>query len=320
VRIGLGVAALVCAIALAVVVVPSLTSASPPSPPSTFVAVDIAARMSLYSSTTGRRVRTLARFSDTAFTNNGLAYAPDGLAVYFTLIPPGKRAVSLRLMRLDTATGRQTFIARGAQPAVSEDGTQLAYGAWPRGLAVRDLSTGQTRTIRLAVLGQAADLMNASIGWLGDGSDIAIVPSPTASVGRPLKLHWCGTTQSHPVVVFVHVPTPPAPLKADCVRLAGPPLDGRIALAGSPTKPTALLVATNGIGGDTVIEQIAETGEITRLLTIPNSLPLAFDPSGSHLLYLVGHDPPKLTEATIAGGQLTPGPWRRPIDLGALAW
>ena len=99
--------------------------------------------------------------------------------MYFTLIPPGKRAVSLRLMRLDTATGRQTFIARGAQPALSEDGTRLAYGAWPQGLAVRDLATGQTRKIRLVALGQAAELMNASIGWLGDGSDIAIVPSPT---------------------------------------------------------------------------------------------------------------------------------------------
>jgi hypothetical protein len=122
------------------------------------------------------------------------------------------------------------------------------------------------------------------------------------------------------VVVFVHVPTPPAPLKADCVRLAGPSLEGGVVLAGSPTKPTALLLATSGLGDDTVIERIAETGEITRLLTIPNSLPLAFDPSGSHLLYLVGHDPPRLTEATIAGGQLTPGPWRRASDLGASAW
>jgi hypothetical protein len=321
-RFRLGVAALVCAIGLAVVVVPSLTSASVPPPPPTFVAVDISARISLYSSSTGVRIRTLARLSDRWFTNNGLAYAPDGSAVYFTLIPRSRRVVSLRLMRLDTATGRQTFIAWGAQPALSDDRTQLAYGASPQGLAVRDLATGHTRTIGLAQLGKAANLMNASIGWLGDGSDVAVVPSPTAwdLIGRPPKFYWCGTTQSHPVIVFVHVPPPPAPLSAKCVHLAGGPLDGPIPLAGRPSTPTTLLLATTGLRDRTVVERITQAGEITRVLTIPSSLPLSFDPSGTHLLYLIGHSPPMLTEGTIANGRLTPGPWRRPADLGDAVW
>jgi hypothetical protein len=77
--------------------------------------------------------------------------------VYFTLIPQhASRHFSLRVIRLDVATGRQTFIADGAQPATSGDGTQLAYGASPRGMAVWDLATGQTRTIGLAQLGRAA--------------------------------------------------------------------------------------------------------------------------------------------------------------------
>jgi hypothetical protein len=38
-------------------------------------------------------------------------------------------------------------------------------------------------------------------------------------------------------------------------------------------------------------------------------------------LYLVGHSPPTLTEATILNGQLTTGPWRNPhLSLAALAW
>jgi len=199
----------------------------------------------------GERVLTLASFSTRVFTNNGLAYAPDGSAVYFTLIPQSKRAVAVRVMRLDTATGRQSFIADGAQPAISDDGTQLAYGAGRGGLAVRDLATGQTRSIGLAQLGSAADLLNASIGWLGDGSELAIVPSPTAwdLVGRPPRLHWCGTSQRHAVVVFVHVPAPPAPLTAQCVHLAGPALEGRLALASSPTSPGSLRLATYATGG-----------------------------------------------------------------------
>lgn len=325
-----GLAALVCLVDLGVVIVPSFTNASVPAPvPPTFVVVtqeqhQFRSQMSVYSSITGALVRRLATFSDKTFTNNGLAYAPDGSDVYFTLIPPHRaRHFSLRVMRLDVATGRQTFIAEGAQPALSNDGTQLAYGASPDGLAVRNLATGRTRTIGLAQLGTAADLLNATIGWLGDGSGVAIIPAPTAwdLIGRSPKLHWCGTTQTRAVIVFVHVPAPPAPLTADCVHLAGRALTGATALAGSPTNPTTLLLAADSYGNRTLIEQITETGATSQVLTIPNSLPLSFDPSGTHLLYLAGHNPPTLTEATIAKGQLTNGPWRnRHLSLGALAW
>jgi hypothetical protein len=56
------------------------------------------------------------------------------------------------------------------------------------------------------------------------------------------------------------------------------------------------------------------------VLTIPDSLALSFDPSGTHILYLAGHKRPTLTEAAIASGKLIPGAWRDPLDLGALAW
>jgi hypothetical protein len=324
-----GLVALSCLAGLPVLVGPSFTSASVPVPPPTFVVVTdgglgLRSQMSVYSSITGDLVRPLASFSDKAFTNNGLAYAPDGSAVYFTLIPQhNARRFSLRLMRLNVATGHETFVAEGAQPALSNDGTQLAYGASPRGLAVRDLASGQTRTIGLGQLGTAANLLNATIGWLGDGSDIAIIPAPTPwdLVGRPPKLHWCGTTQTRAVIVFVHVPAPPAPMTADCVHLAGRALDGSVALTGDSASPANVLAATDSYGDKTRVERIAETGAISRVLTIPNSLPLSFDPTGTHLLYLVGHSPPALTEASIANGQLINGPWRNPhLRLEALAW
>src|SRR5690348_16380860 len=138
-----GLVALACLAGLPILVGPSFTSASVPAPPRTFVVVteggrQLRSQMSVYSSITGDLVRPLASFSDKAFTDNALAYASDGSAVYFTLIPQrDARRFSLRLMRLDVATGRETFIADGAQPALSNDGTQLAYGASPRGLAVR---------------------------------------------------------------------------------------------------------------------------------------------------------------------------------------
>ena len=327
-----GLIVVTCLVAVAVLTGPSPTSASTSASPgtsaspATFVAVAEAgnrSQMSLYSATTGALVRQLASFSDVVMTNNGLAYAPDGGAVYFTLIPQRHRPqFSLRLMRLDVATGRQSFVAGGAQPALSGDGTRLAYAASPRGLAVRDLTTGQTRRIALRQLGSAGDLLNATIGWLGDGSDVAVIPAPTGwdLVGRPPQLHWCGTSQRHPVMVFVHVPAPPSPLTASCVHLPAYAIGAATVLAQDPASPATALIATNTTADRTLVERIAQNGTTEHVLTIPDSLPLAFDPSGTHLLYVAGNRPPTLTEAAITDGHLTSA-WRNPgLNLGALAW
>lgn len=326
-----GLAVLAVLAGLAVAIGPSLTSASVPAPPSEFVAISQGAgnppamTMGLYSSSTGALTRRLATFSETTFTNNGLAFTPDRGAVYFTLIPRhAERRFYLRLMRLDVATRRQTFIADGAQPAISDDGTELAYATFPHGLAVRDLAAGQTRTIGLVTeLGRAANLLDATTTWLADGSEVAIIPSAPAwdLVGhRPPPARWCGTTDAHAVVVFVHVPAPPAPLSADCVHLGGIALTPAIALSGSQSYPSSLLLATDTDRDSTRIERIPQTGTTTRMLTIRDSLPLAFDPTGTHLLYLVGHSPPVLWEATIADGHLSDRRRLPKRSWGPIAW
>jgi hypothetical protein len=111
-------------------------------------------------------------------------------------------------------------------------------------------------------------------------------------------------------------------MTADCVHLvAGRALNAGIALAGDSASRTSALVATDTDNNRMLVERITKKGVITPVLTIPGSLPLAFDPSGTHLLYLVGHNPPTLTEATIAHDQLINAPWRNPqLGLGALAW
>ncbi len=81
-----------------------------------------------------------------------------------------------------------------------------------------------------------------------------------------------------------------------------------------------MLAASLGPGGGTIVQTIAENGLVTPVLTIPDSLALSFDPSGTHLLYLSGHKRPTLTEASITNGKLIPADWREPLDLGALAW
>jgi hypothetical protein len=285
--------------------------------------------MGLYSAATGALIRPLATLSEPSFTNDGLAFASDRSSVYFTLIPQradraGRRGFYLKLMRLDVGSRHRSVVAHGAQPALSPDDTELAYAAFPHGLSVRNLSTGQTHTIGLrAQLGDAAELINATIAWLGDGSDVAIIPSPTAwdLVGRPPKLSWCGTSQSHPVIVFVHVPAAPAPLTARCVHLTGSALVAP-AVAASPASPTSLRVATASYPGPMRVADINRAGHVRVLITVPNSQPVAFDPTGTHLLYLVGHRPPRLWKATIAARHLTDRVQlpKRLAGWGSVAW
>jgi hypothetical protein len=310
-------AALVIVLGLAVGTGVALTSASEPTTPATFVAVSPAAQVPIrntvwiYSAKTGAPIRRLGTFGP-AFTDNGLAVAPDASAVYVTLIPThAGRRFGLRLIRIDVATRRQTFVAEGEQPAVNTDGTQLAYGAAPRGLADRDLATGATRTLTLThQLGPAADLLDASVTWLANGSDVAIIPSPparyvgSAQPSAARSLGSCRLSETHRVIVFVHLPAQPAPLSAHCVAIPDIGQAQIGAVAGSPAQPDALLLAADN-GSRTFIDRIDQTGASTRIMTFKDTLPIAIDRSGTHLLYLLGHSPPALWEATIADGHLT---------------
>jgi hypothetical protein len=111
---------------------------------------------------------------------------------------------------------------------------------------------------------------------------------------------------------------PGPPLTAHCVDVPGKPLTGAIAVSGRAASPYSLMLAADG-GQGTLIEQIAMTGSTTPMLTIRDSLPDAFDRSGSNLLYLVGHRPPVLWEATIANGRLT-GQRRLNTKAAPIAW
>jgi hypothetical protein len=122
-----------------------------------------------------------------SLTNNGLAVSPDRRYVYLTLI--GRR--SLLIEQVAVATGRRQAIAEGEQPAVSPDGRLLAY-ATGRGQAgmveLRTLSTGATTTIDIrSLLGPSTELLDGSLTWLDDGTDLVAIPQrvPIAATATP---------------------------------------------------------------------------------------------------------------------------------------
>lgn len=304
-----------------------------PSSPSTFVLATshgLDVRLGLYSARTGGLLRRLASFRSASWNNNALAFGTDGMALtrngralYFSAIHEiaGKRiayrsrhhlrpfrSARMLLLRLNTADGRYSFVADGAQPALNRSSNELAYAAFPRGLAVRDLRTGQTRTIALGQLDTSAELIGGTVAWLGDGTHIAVMPAPTAwdLMGKQPNYQWCGTSQRHSVIVFVHVPPAPAPLTSTCVRTPGPDGGPGTVLAADPRSPTSVLVASGSVHGATVVRQLANDGASRTVTTIASAWqPIAFDANANHLLFLTdtGHGPPTIAEAKLGSGR-----------------
>jgi hypothetical protein len=300
--------------------------------PSSFVYVTntpggLSTTVELRSPATGRIVKMLATFGD-AFTNNGLALSPDGRHVYVTLI--GHR--TLRIIRIDTADKLRSFIADGELPAVSPDGRLLAYGAGQFGsgrIAVRNLVSGATRSIDLTrLVGRSMDLFNGSVTWLSGGSDVVAIPVPVAVLtshrphaGRPISS--CSAIQSRATcLVVVHVPPSGHPLSARIVVLRGMPKPF-LGITGATARPRSLLLGES-VTNRAIIARVTLAGasaSVVRSLSLGPVLPVAFDLTGTHVLYLVGHSPPALWVAQIAPGRLVdPHPLIRNADLENAAW
>jgi hypothetical protein len=303
--------------------------AVPPTPPAFVAEQAVSPRSSrmqlvLRSAITGHVRRTLGTFGQ-AFTNNGLAVTTNLEDVFYTLAPSRspRRGDGLRVMRLAVASGRRSLVATGSEPALSPDDTQLAYGAYPEGLAVRDLHSAQTRTVSLTgQLGGAANLTLTSITWLADEDEV-VLAAPAQFIAASKNTSTQTATgschpQRRPVLVFVRVPAAPAPLRAHCVTVPG--LDTADAtLAASPAQPDAVRVSSLTGNGFT-IHDVTATGDVTPILGKTPGLPLAFSPAGDRLLYLQGHPPALWTARIQAGGlharhRLVPN-----SQLGAAAW
>jgi hypothetical protein len=325
--------------------------------PTTFVLATshgLGVQLGLYSARSGVLVRRLASFRSANWNTSVLQFGTDGMALsangrflYFSAIheiaskrivyreEPRIRRLHLKplevsrtmLMRLNLANDNYGFVAYGAQPALNRTATELAYAALPHGLAVRDLRTGQTRTVALGELDTAADLVGSNVAWLGDGTDIAVLPSATAwdLMGKQPHYRWCGTSQRRSVIVFVHVPPAPAALTSTCLQVPGLPSGGPGTVISSDAgSPTSVLVASAGKSG-TVIEQVSRRGDSRPVARIASGWePIAFDTNADHLLYLTdtGHGAPTITEATIGtGGRSITGRWRdRHVAVVGGAW
>jgi len=269
-----------------------------------------------------------------SWTNNGLAFTPNGRYVYFTLIPKrfGRGDPSLRLEQVSVATGRQQLLARGEQPAVSPNGAWLAYVSGEgrsATISVRNLASGATRSVNIWRLLGRNDILNASLAWLEDGTRLVVLEECCFSldVATPRHPGPHGTSDSsngdtlH--LIAISVPTDGG-LTA---RSIAPPGAMRMpeTVGTEGARPDSLLTSSfAGHGDRAVVDRLVigrSRATLTRLLTIAHAQVLGFDPSGQRLLYIVGHQPPGLWTASIENRHLSGARLLIPdSQLAAIAW
>jgi hypothetical protein len=228
-------------------------------------------------------------------------------------------------MQISVATGRVSFVAYGANPAVSPDSRYLAYatGREFNVLAVRDLRTGRTRIVNVEPLmgGSSSLLQGQTITWLGDGHHVVAIPQPDpVLVASPLASaravgNSCGQQTSARGLCLVVADAGAAGLRADrvfapvsvAIRPAngGSMLDGEPVLGADATSGQSLLIGLTGRTGGhsrTVVDAVnLANGRAAdrRVATLPANTRLwAIAPLGDRVLY-GGGTPSGLWTATL---------------------
>jgi hypothetical protein len=292
------------------------TSRTPVSDPPDFLYFTTNGTVESRSPTTGALIKVVTHVAN--LTNNGASLSTDGSNAYVAVIAKSE----LNTKRIRIQTGTVSLAVDGIEAAVSGNGELLAYTPGPNYtslLSVNDLKTNSTSTINLeSLLGSSTNLMNATITWLGDGSDIVVMPGGNASAtsgdfqgsGRTLSSNsnngTCSASLPHTSIclLLVHFAGPGRPLTAHRVLVNG--IGGNLnVVSGAQGQQHTLALAV--WGENTAVYRVTFAGsrpEVTHLASLGFVLPEAFDALGTHLLYVVGHGPVALWVTGFNAGHL----------------
>jgi Tol biopolymer transport system component len=287
-----------------------------------FVGVTTAGAVQLFSVTTGMATATLTSAGDAV--GDAVAVAPHGSTVYFTV----KRKCQDYIESVPVSGGTPSTVVAGALPAISPDGTKLAFAREP---------ASALTAVQQGCQGSAAGAQNPGQDYqvvvrdLATGSEKAY-PAPPGSTSQPYPishLSWSpsgatllislGQGQDHEGWLDLHLldlataknylaPSWPTTSGAD-VPVTGSP---DAAAAGPGQSNTAVSYYSEGVflpdGGifadrvcctgvpahvtSSLLEEISTKGQLVHQVAIgyPNAAHSSLDGSGDWVIYLSAHN------------------------------
>lgn len=241
-RVGLGVAAVTAAAVLSACSHPgSAASSAPPSNlpsasaaasaspaaarPPVIVGVTTAGALVTLNPTTGVTEQTLVPSGVTGGGQAGSAVAVTPSGIVFFVVP---NRCGSTIEEVPVTGGQATVIGPGSAPAVSPDGTKLAYASAPESalgvecpsagpdldewvqLKIRTLSSGATVTLAALPAGQGTGLPHpiSHLSWSADNNHLAVSISP-AEDNDGYQVNLVDTAEAHYFVAGAGVVTVP---------------------------------------------------------------------------------------------------------------
>lgn len=283
------------------------------------VAVSPAGALQVVDAARGLTLRTLVPRG--VFLDE-ISVSPDGRTAYYA----AKRGCGAEIYSVPVAGGPSTAIAAGVQPAISPDGTRLAFAREPASgggpvyqscgprspvsLVIRNLATG-AETSYPGPPGAAGPLVFpiSHLSWSPDGSRLAV------SLGEVQDNNGWGLVVLDPASARYYMPSirpgqGQVPVQGggggyyrEGVFLpSGQLLVDRVCCAGVPVRTTSMR-----------IEEVTTSGVVTRVLGPAFEHDQgSFDASGKWVLYTAG--------GFLYTWQSGPGPEPMIMDVNAAAW
>jgi len=264
--------------------------------PDVLVGVTTSGALEDLDPSTGAPIRTLA----TGATGDEVSVTPDGATVYFE----ADVGCMHQIERVDLSGGSPQLVTNGSFPAVSPDGTELAYVRQPLAsepacqgqsfspsqfeLVVRDLSSGAETTYPVAPQVAANGLQSPidHLSWSEDGQELAVsIAAVEDNEGWQLVLIHPSTDEFY--FSGDGVPVTGTDASASYYREGvfmpnGELFVNRVCCGGVPTKITSSLLLEVSPATGAIDHQVAIG------ITANDHSSLESDSSGHWLLYLSG--------------------------------
>lgn len=289
------------------------------SPPSTLVAVTTGGELEQLDPSTGAPLRTLA----SGATGDETAVSPDGSKVYF------ETAVGCmhEIEEVPISGGTPQVVASGSDPAMSPDGTRLAYARQPftnggtcQGqlyapafyeLVVRQISTGSETTYPISPqLENGPPRPIDHLSWSSDGQELAVsIGASQGNTGWQISVVHPATDEYYfggSGVPVTGTGSSGAYYREGVFMRNGDLFVDRVCCEGSSAAPVSNLLLEVDPSSGAVVRQVA-LGILTN-----DHTSLQSDRSGHWLLYISG------AELFVSENSQRPGPLV--TGLSAAAW